>query len=347
MAESRIVLEVLKGETGIAAADLDDAAGRALSAGVSRDAASRPAAFSISATIPDFAVEVTLQPIRRFGFDASILFSDILVVPHALGRDLRFEEGRGPLLTPIDADEIDGSGRSGVPRPSGAGLRDGAAAARRTAGRDDADRLLRRALDGGDLHDRRARHAGPGAGAAVCLSPSGGDGAAAGDLCRAVGGLSDPADRGRRRCGADLRFLVGRARRGELSRPAASSRWPRSSAGAGRASGRADHRLSRRAPACRYDGYRAADRRDARSGSTGRCRCRRRSALQAQGAVQGNLDPLRLVAGGEALDDGVDAILRRARRWSADLQSRPRHHAGDADRACRGDGGAGAREHGR
>ena len=55
---------------------------------------------------PDFAVEVTLQPIRRFAFDASILFSDILVVPHALGRDLRFEEGRGPLMTPIEEDEI-------------------------------------------------------------------------------------------------------------------------------------------------------------------------------------------------------------------------------------------------
>lgn len=56
---------------------------------------------------PDLAVEVTLQPIRRFGFDAAILFSDILVVPHALGRDLRFEEGSGPLMTPIEAADVD------------------------------------------------------------------------------------------------------------------------------------------------------------------------------------------------------------------------------------------------
>ncbi len=56
---------------------------------------------------PDLAVEVTLQPIKRFGFDASILFSDILVVPHALGRDLSFEEGRGPVMTPIAVNDID------------------------------------------------------------------------------------------------------------------------------------------------------------------------------------------------------------------------------------------------
>jgi len=48
----------------------------------------------------DAAAEITLQPIRRFGFDGAILFSDILIVPHALGQDLRFEAGEGPRLSP-------------------------------------------------------------------------------------------------------------------------------------------------------------------------------------------------------------------------------------------------------
>jgi uroporphyrinogen decarboxylase len=48
----------------------------------------------------DAASEITLQPVRRFGFDGAILFSDILVIPHAMGQDLWFETGEGPRLAP-------------------------------------------------------------------------------------------------------------------------------------------------------------------------------------------------------------------------------------------------------
>ncbi len=50
---------------------------------------------------PELAVEVTLQPIRRYGFDAAILFADILVLPYGLGQRVWFEEGAGPRLEPL------------------------------------------------------------------------------------------------------------------------------------------------------------------------------------------------------------------------------------------------------
>ena len=52
---------------------------------------------------PDKAAEVTLQPLRRFGMDGAILFSDILVVPYALGVDVRFAEGEGPIVGVTDS----------------------------------------------------------------------------------------------------------------------------------------------------------------------------------------------------------------------------------------------------
>jgi uroporphyrinogen decarboxylase len=56
---------------------------------------------------PELATEITLQPVERFDLDAAILFSDILVVPHALGRKVTFVEGEGPRLEPIDAEGIE------------------------------------------------------------------------------------------------------------------------------------------------------------------------------------------------------------------------------------------------
>jgi uroporphyrinogen decarboxylase len=60
---------------------------------------------------PDLAVEVTLQPVQRFGLDGAIIFSDILVIPDAMGQKVAFEPGRGPVLEalrdPRDVDNLD------------------------------------------------------------------------------------------------------------------------------------------------------------------------------------------------------------------------------------------------
>ena len=70
-----------------------------------RELRAKAGSFFGLALNPEFATEITLQPVRRFGFDAAILFSDILVVPHALGRTVRFETGEGPRLEPLDTPE--------------------------------------------------------------------------------------------------------------------------------------------------------------------------------------------------------------------------------------------------
>ncbi|MBS3850364.1 uroporphyrinogen decarboxylase [Devosia sp. BSSL-BM10] len=55
---------------------------------------------------PELAIEVSLQPLRRFDLDAAIMFSDILVIPDALGQSVRFAQGEGPILDPIDETSI-------------------------------------------------------------------------------------------------------------------------------------------------------------------------------------------------------------------------------------------------
>ena len=102
MADNRKVMRVLKGETVFPPPVwLMRQAGRYLPE--YRETRKQAGSFLDLCYSPELATEVTLQPIRRYGFDAAILFSDILVIPDALDRDVRFEEGRGPLMTPIDA----------------------------------------------------------------------------------------------------------------------------------------------------------------------------------------------------------------------------------------------------
>lgn len=80
-----------------------------------REVRSRAGGFLDLCYSPALAAEVTLQPITRFGFDAAIIFSDILVVPHALGQGVRFEEGHGPVLDAIrDRQGLSGLSREGV-----------------------------------------------------------------------------------------------------------------------------------------------------------------------------------------------------------------------------------------
>lgn len=100
MSSEKLMLEVLKGKPGTRPPVwMMRQAGRYL-----------PEYREVRATTPNFlsfcynsekAAEVTLQPIRRYGFDASIVFADILLIPDALGQKVAFEEGIGPVLEPI------------------------------------------------------------------------------------------------------------------------------------------------------------------------------------------------------------------------------------------------------
>jgi uroporphyrinogen-III decarboxylase len=104
---------------------VDDAPGRALSSRISR-AARDKGGFLDLVYDSEAAAEITLQPLKRFPeLDAAILFSDILIVPFAIGQNLSFVAGEGPRLTPPLA-EARARRPDAVPGAARADLRDGA-----------------------------------------------------------------------------------------------------------------------------------------------------------------------------------------------------------------------------
>ncbi|MER8559196.1 uroporphyrinogen decarboxylase [Mesorhizobium sp. M0019] len=307
MPQDRIVLDVLRGKAAFPPPLwVMRQAGRYLPE--YRETRRRAGSFLDLCYDPDLAVEVTLQPIERFGFDASILFSDILVVPHALGRDVRFEEGRGPLLTPITAAEIaalDGEtfhvnlepvyetvrrlrarlpdettliGFCGAPWTvatymiAGHGTPD-QAPARLFAYREPAAflRLLKVLADHSGAYLIRQIEAGA-------------------DVVQIFDSWSGVLDEASFElfCVEPVASIVRQVKAAHPNVPIIG--FPK---GAG------DH----------YRSYRQ------KTGVTGlgldwTVPLSTAKELQRDGAVQGNLDPLRLVAGGKALDDGVGAILK-------------------------------------
>ncbi len=259
---------------------------------------------------PDYAVEVTLQPIRRFGFDAAILFSDILVVPHALGQKVWFEEGVGPRLEAIEDP-------SGLERLSREGLHGHLAPVYETVGR------LRRELpaettligfagapwtvasymlEGGSSKDfaagKRWAYGAPDDMQRLIdlLVAATGDyliaqidaGAEVIQIFDSWAGIWPEAHL-RRWCLEPMKVLVKRLKTERPGTPVIA--FPR---GAG----------------LLYQAYAEEVGADALGLDTTVPLGWARENLQPKACLQGNLDPLLLVAGGDSLRDGVAAILR-------------------------------------
>ena len=307
MTQKRVVMDVLRGETVFPPPIwLMRQAGRYLPE--YRETRARAGSFLDLCFNPELAIEVTLQPIRRFGFDASIVFSDILVVPYALGRDLRFEEGRGPLMTPMSAADVE--------RLDGDRFHDVLAPVYETVGR------LRRELPAettllgfcgapwtvatymiaghGTPDQAPARlfsyqHPGVFSRLLSLIADYSAEylirqiaaGADAVQIFDSWAGVLDEASF-ETHCVKPVARIVGKVR--EVYPDVPIIAFPR---GAG----------------ALYANYRQATGVTA-LGLDWTIPLSQAARLQEAGAVQGNLDPLRLVAGGKALTEGIDAILR-------------------------------------
>ena len=265
---------------------------------------------------PDFAVEVTLQPIRRFGFDVAILFSDILVIPDALERSLRFVEGEGPRLEPITPEGIAALLGLVEGKGGGAGIASGhLGPVIETVSRLRSELPAETALFGfcgapwtvatymvagrgtpDQAPARQMAHAEPEAFDALLalLADISADyliaqlraGADAVQIFDSWSGVLDGIEF-ERCCVEPVKRMVDRVR---ASVPDARIIGFPKDAGA------------------KYRFYRAATGVDA-LGLDWTLPLPFAKELQDEGPVQGLLDPMRLIAGGRALDEGVDAIL--------------------------------------
>ncbi|MGH6922288.1 MAG: uroporphyrinogen decarboxylase [Propylenella sp.] len=260
---------------------------------------------------PELAAEVTLQPVRRFDFDAAILFSDILVVPHALGQAVSFEEGEGPELETLGErlEVLNGRdlsvklapvfeavrlARRALPREKALIGFCGApwtVATYMIAGRGTAEQLPARwlALENPDRLQRLIDIlVEASANYLVAQIEAGAD---AVKIFDSWAGVLD--DAGFVRWAVEpVRRIVERVRKAAPKTPIVA--FPR---GAG----------------ARIGDYACATKVDALAVDWMTPMLLARELVPEPTALQGNLDPLRVVAGGRALDEGVDDILAAMR----------------------------------